>query len=102
MKAVWFESHKVRLEGFLLGFGRGGVVSGLMLSLVEMHEGISVCECERQSLGSTLPSPPCTSVLLSEVTVVMPVPERISQLFTVVLGNLMERSLRSGGTNWRL
>lgn len=102
MKAVWFESHKVRLEGFLLGFGRGGVVSGLMLSLVEMQEGISVCECERRSLGSALPSPPCTSVLLSKVTMVMPVPERISQLFTVVLGNLMERSLRSGGTNWRL
>lgn len=24
MKALWFESHKIKLEGFLLGFGRGG------------------------------------------------------------------------------
>lgn len=35
-----FESHKIRLEGFLLGFGRGGVLSGVMLSLVEMRESI--------------------------------------------------------------
>lgn len=76
---MWFESHKIRLEGFLLGFGRGGVVSDVMLSLVEMREGISVWVWKAvRGFHAALVSgeslhPPGAPCLLSGVTGVMPV-----------------------------